>query len=137
METTPFDLTQEQKGLLATLAQETGRPIPALLAEALESLQEHVHPRPGTQAIPGKDPTTPPADHEPPPRRKHLWKSLPTFCKTFPKKTSPVCPWMGPNSMTTIFTARPNTGMKRFCRYVLLIALFSLRDRCWAYHGLR
>ena len=42
METTPFDLTPEQKGLLASLARETGKPIPVLLAEALEELQEHV-----------------------------------------------------------------------------------------------
>ena len=45
METTPFDLTPEQKGLLASLARETGKPIPVLLAEALEELQEHVHPK--------------------------------------------------------------------------------------------
>src|SRR5437879_2682536 len=48
METTPFDLTPEQKGLLASLSRETGKPIPALLAEALEVLQEHErlhHPR--------------------------------------------------------------------------------------------
>ena len=31
----------EQKGILATLSRETGKPIPALLAEALEVLQEH------------------------------------------------------------------------------------------------
>jgi len=43
METTPFDLTSEQKGLLVALAQETGKPIPALLAAALEELQKHVH----------------------------------------------------------------------------------------------
>lgn len=42
METTPFDLTSEQKGLLVSLARETGKPIPVLLAEALEELQEHV-----------------------------------------------------------------------------------------------
>ena len=41
MEPTPFELTPEQKGILATLSHETGKPIPALLAEALEVLQEH------------------------------------------------------------------------------------------------
>jgi hypothetical protein len=41
MEQTPFELTSEQKGLLATLSRETGKPISALLAEALEVLQEH------------------------------------------------------------------------------------------------
>lgn len=48
MEQTPFELTPEQKGLLVTLSRETGKPIPALLAEALEVLQEHerrAHPR--------------------------------------------------------------------------------------------
>jgi hypothetical protein len=43
MEQTPFELTPEQKGLLATLSRETGKPIPALITEALEELQEHVH----------------------------------------------------------------------------------------------
>ena len=41
MEQTPFELTPEQKGILATLSRETGKPIPALLDEALEVLQEH------------------------------------------------------------------------------------------------
>ena len=41
MTSTPFELTPEQKGLLATLSRETGKSIPALLAEALDVLQEH------------------------------------------------------------------------------------------------
>jgi hypothetical protein len=41
MEQTSFELTPEQKGLLATLSRATGKPVPALLAEALEVLQEH------------------------------------------------------------------------------------------------
>jgi hypothetical protein len=48
MEQTPFEFTSEQKGLLATLSRETGKPIPALLAEALAVLQEHerlAHPQ--------------------------------------------------------------------------------------------
>ena len=48
METTAFDLTPEQQGMLASLSRETGKPIPALLAEDLEVLQEHerlAHPR--------------------------------------------------------------------------------------------
>jgi hypothetical protein len=40
MEKTPFELTPEQQGLLASLALETGKPIPALIAEALQRLQE-------------------------------------------------------------------------------------------------
>jgi hypothetical protein len=43
MEQTPFELTPEQKGMLATLSRATGKPIPALLAEALEVLQEREH----------------------------------------------------------------------------------------------
>jgi hypothetical protein len=41
MEATPFELTSQQKGMLAALSRETGKPIPALIAEALEELQEH------------------------------------------------------------------------------------------------
>jgi hypothetical protein len=44
MEKTPFELTPEQKGLLASLSRETGKPIPALLAKALEELREHERP---------------------------------------------------------------------------------------------
>jgi hypothetical protein len=40
MEPTPFDLTPEQKGILSSLSRETGKPIPVLLAKALEALQE-------------------------------------------------------------------------------------------------
>ena len=46
METTPFELTPEQKGMLASLSRETGKPIPTLLAAiaaALEELQEREH----------------------------------------------------------------------------------------------
>ena len=45
METTPFDLTPAQKGLLEVLARETGKAIPALLDEALEGLKAHVRLR--------------------------------------------------------------------------------------------
>ena len=41
MEQTPFELTPKQKGILVTLSRVTGKPIPALLDEALEALQEH------------------------------------------------------------------------------------------------
>ena len=43
MEQTPFELTPEQKGILTTLSRETGKPIPALLDEGLEALQERAH----------------------------------------------------------------------------------------------
>jgi hypothetical protein len=43
MEQTPFELTPEQKGILASLSRETGKSIPALITKALEALQEHEH----------------------------------------------------------------------------------------------
>jgi len=67
MEQTPFELTPEQKDLLIALAEETGKPIPVLLAEALAGLQDQMQARNG-------DPTTPPTDHEAPPCYKHLWE---------------------------------------------------------------
>jgi hypothetical protein len=69
METTPYDLTPKQKNLLAALAKETGQPIPTLLDEALEVLQER-HPAhaqgktPGSQAHQDAAPTLP--------RNKHM-----------------------------------------------------------------
>ena len=38
MEATPFDLTPAQKDLLASLSHETGKLVPALIAEALAGL---------------------------------------------------------------------------------------------------
>jgi hypothetical protein len=43
MNTTPFDLTPEQKGMLAALSRETGKSIPVLIAQALAGLQEHAY----------------------------------------------------------------------------------------------
>lgn len=42
MEPTSFAFTPEQQDLLESLSRETGRPVPALIAEALEALQAHV-----------------------------------------------------------------------------------------------
>jgi len=44
MEPTLFALTPAQKDLLVSLSRETGKPVPALIAEALTALQEHVYP---------------------------------------------------------------------------------------------
>ncbi len=41
MKPTPFELTPKQQGILAALSRATGKPIPALLDEALAALQEH------------------------------------------------------------------------------------------------
>jgi hypothetical protein len=87
METTPFDLTPEQKGLLVALAQETGKPIPALIAEALEELEEHVHARPSGPTIAGNgEQTALPGDHERPPRRKRLGEMAADLLKDVPEE---------------------------------------------------
>jgi hypothetical protein len=59
VETTPFDLTPEQKRLLQSLSQETGKPVPALIAEALEALQHRSQPERANRN------GTPAADHKP------------------------------------------------------------------------
>jgi hypothetical protein len=42
MEARNIELTPEQKGVLASLSQETGEPVSALIDKALEDLQEHM-----------------------------------------------------------------------------------------------
>jgi len=80
METTPFDLTPEQKGLLASLSRETGKPIPALLAEALEGLQEHVHPDHAQD-----EHTEAPAEAAPPPAtRPPIWERFEDASRMIP-----------------------------------------------------
>jgi hypothetical protein len=86
METNPFDLTPEQKNLLAVLAQETGKPIPALIAEALDELQEHVH---ATHVQPrghgGQEKQTSPAP-SPPPKKKPIWEVAATLVAEIPEE---------------------------------------------------
>ena len=55
METHRIELTPEQKGMLAALAQETGKPVTALLQEALDALQSDLHaePDPGRTLLHG------------------------------------------------------------------------------------
>ncbi len=60
MEQTPFELTPKQKGILATLSRETGKPIPALLDEALEVLREHEHLAPHRADVSHTPPPAPP-----------------------------------------------------------------------------
>ena len=77
MEPTPFELTPEQKGMLATLSRETGKPIPALIAEALEELQEHVHrghDRNGDAATPQEAGEG--SAEEPPKPSKPFWQKV-------------------------------------------------------------
>ena len=77
MDTTPFDLTQEQKGLLVALARETGKPIPALIAEALDEWQEHVRAH-GART---HHPTPPPAQTV-----KPLWEIAADLLKGVPQE---------------------------------------------------
>ncbi len=74
MESTPFALTPKQQSILATLSRETGKPIPALLDEALEGLQEHLHPTPA----PDEHAAPPPADHKP------IWQRFEEASRTIP-----------------------------------------------------
>jgi hypothetical protein len=54
METGNIELTPQQKGVLASLSQETGKPVSALIDKALEDLQEHM--RTGRAKVkPGQD----------------------------------------------------------------------------------
>lgn len=64
MEQTPFELTPKQKGILAALSRETGKPVPALLDEALEVLQEHER-----MSEPVRDTAS-----EHPRKKKRLWE---------------------------------------------------------------
>ena len=41
-----IELTPEQKGMLASLSQETGKPVTALIQEALDALQSQRHSEP-------------------------------------------------------------------------------------------
>jgi hypothetical protein len=74
METTPFDLTPAQKGLLETLARETGKAIPVLLDEALEGLKTHVRDSSGNgEAHGGDQDHTGPLLHE---ALKPIWEQF-------------------------------------------------------------
>ena len=74
MEQTPFEFTPEQKGLLATLSRETGKPIPMLIAKALKELQEHEHSSDGADLGNGHEvkPPLPPLQEA----RKPIWEAL-------------------------------------------------------------
>ena len=74
METTPFDLTPAQKGLLEVLARETGKAIPVLLDEALEGLKAHVRHSSGNGEVHGSNQDhTGPLPHETP---KPIWEQF-------------------------------------------------------------
>jgi len=74
METTPFDLTPAQKGMLASLSRETGKPVAALLAEALEALQAQAHMGREHGTANGQETATPTA--VPPDARPPIWEAF-------------------------------------------------------------
>lgn len=74
METTPFDLTPEQKEMLVCLSHETGKPIAALLAEALEVLQEQAYLGREYGTANGQETATPPA--VPLEARQPIWEAF-------------------------------------------------------------
>ena len=74
METNPYDLTSEQKTLLAALAQETGKPIPALLAKALDELQERVHAEQAQHHDHGEHGKHASPVLASPGKKKHIWE---------------------------------------------------------------
>jgi hypothetical protein len=93
MDTTPFDLTPEQKGMLAALARETGRPIPTLIAQALAALQEHVQRPPETGAANGHEATPPAAvPHE---ARTPIWEAFIAASQEIPDEELDLLPTDG------------------------------------------
>jgi len=84
MEQTPFELTPKQKGILATLARETGKPIPALLDEALEVLQEHE--RAGHDHSTGHDHGLPPPVASPQEAPKPIWELFEEASRNIPEE---------------------------------------------------
>ena len=58
--------------MLAALSRKTGKPIPALIAQALEELQEHVHPQHvNGDTHHGEDQAAPP-----PPAPQPIWEQF-------------------------------------------------------------
>jgi hypothetical protein len=84
MEQTPFELTPKQKGILATLSRETGKPIPALLDEALEVLQEHE--RAGHDHGTGHDHGPPPPVASPQEAPKPIWELFEEASRNIPEE---------------------------------------------------
>lgn len=81
MESTPFTFTSDQKSLLETLSHETGKSVPALIAEALEVLQEHVRHASVNRRTNGSDeehPVLSPKSHKP------IWELFEESSRTIP-----------------------------------------------------
>jgi hypothetical protein len=73
MDTTPFDLTPEQKGMLASLSRKTGEPIPVLLSRALEALQARERSAPAHNETNGHETAEAPMPAEP---SQPIWERI-------------------------------------------------------------
>lgn len=82
MEQTPFELTPAQKGMLASLSRETGKPIPSLIAKALEELQEHERLEQEHGTSNGHETTAPALEAQEPP--KPIWELFEEASLTIP-----------------------------------------------------
>ena len=112
MEPTPFELTPKQKGLLESLARETGRAIPSLLDEALEGLQEHVHHRPVNGEPHGSDEHASPHRHTK--RARPFGNASRTPAARFLTTNLIAFRPISPRRLITIFTARRNGSHAAF-----------------------
>ena len=74
MEPTPLAFTPEQQGLLESLSRETGKPVAALIAQALEALQEDLRPARGN----GERKSTAEEEAVPPPTevQQPIWEKF-------------------------------------------------------------
>ena len=84
MEPTPFELTPEQKGMLASLARETGKPLPTLLAAiavALEELQERERLE-HDETSNDHEPAAPPSEAQKP--HKPIWELVEEASRRIP-----------------------------------------------------
>jgi len=82
MAQTPFELTPKQKHILGTLSRATGKPIPALLDEAIEALQEHERLGRDHGTANGHETATP--AHEPQAPCKPIWQQCADACNDVP-----------------------------------------------------
>ena len=84
MEPTPFELTPAQKGVLESLSRETGKPVSALIAEALKELQEHVRHEDANGKANGsneEEPAVPPQES-----RKPIWEIAEELFEEIPEE---------------------------------------------------
>ena len=84
MEPTPFELTPEQKSLLEALSRETGKSVSALIAEALEGLQEHVRHEHANGEANGNDEEESAVQPQEP--RKPIWEQFADASKDIPEE---------------------------------------------------